>query len=112
MKMVLSATAMLLTLSLAQFAHADFALSAKAGAVNCEGDEVKVIISGDRKSISLHWAGDENGFQKYQVVNKSSDGDTEVSYTVQDKIFTVGLDDQGDYLWMSENSEKVDLKCK
>lgn len=112
MKKITVFSALALALTLSQLARADFNTDDKKGSIKCSGDDVEVKIDAQRKVISIHWSGDEAGWQTYDVVNRDGDGDTYVSYVSLDNEVVLSFSDRGDSLEVTQTKENYDLKCK
>jgi hypothetical protein len=106
---ILVSTAALTLASAAAFA--DFNTDARTGAVTCKSGSMKVKINAKRSQIQVISGFDPGHPDTYDVVNRDSDGDTEVSYETQGNDVILTFSDRGDEIYFRDSGQHIPLTC-
>jgi hypothetical protein len=91
-------------------AHAGYNSDVEGKAVRCTAPQTVVIINAARTRITVIDAIDPGHPEKYDVVDRDTDGDTMISYISQGNDVVLSFDDQGDTLTY-RGQAPLNLKC-
>ena len=99
----------LVMMAVASTAMADFNLAASGKTVVCSADDNQTwVLNAKRTTVKYTVEGESLGAQK--ITKRDSDGDTFVSYTVEQGTLT--LSDRGDTFQFDGDQEAGTIDCK
>jgi hypothetical protein len=91
-------------------AHASYNTDGSEKAIRCTATQTVVIVNAARTELTIIDTIDSGHPEKYAIVNRSSDGDTFVTYNTDTAGLSVSFDDQGDTLTYP-GQRPLRLKC-